>query len=79
MYFIQANYKEFFFKQKAEIATQDATFVLAYSVILLNTDLHNPQVRVCYVCFFLNFFKFKLTSKIYSIHLIDILLATYGD
>ncbi|KAF0385373.1 Sec7-domain-containing protein [Gigaspora margarita] len=28
-----------------EIATQDATFVLSYSVIMLNTDLHNPQVR----------------------------------
>ena len=22
-------------------------YVLAYSVIMLNTDLHNPQVRVC--------------------------------
>lgn len=29
----------------AEIATQDATFVLSYSVIMLNTDLHNPQVK----------------------------------
>ncbi|CAI2169955.1 2331_t:CDS:10 [Funneliformis geosporum] len=25
--------------------TQTATFVLAYSIIMLNTDLHNPQVR----------------------------------
>ncbi|CAJ0745271.1 24891_t:CDS:10 [Entrophospora sp. SA101] len=35
----------YFATKPAEIATQDATFVLAYSVILLNTDLHNPQVR----------------------------------
>ena len=31
---------------KVEINSQDATFVLAYSVIMLNTDQHNPQVRV---------------------------------
>jgi brefeldin A-resistance guanine nucleotide exchange factor 1 len=31
----------------AEIKSQDAVYVLAYSVIMLNTDLHNPQVRVC--------------------------------
>lgn len=29
----------------AEIKTQDAVYVLAYSIIMLNTDLHNPQVR----------------------------------
>ncbi len=29
----------------AEIASQDAVYVLAYSVIMLNTDLHNPQNR----------------------------------
>ncbi|SGY37639.1 BQ5605_C003g01849 [Microbotryum silenes-dioicae] len=29
----------------ADIKTQDAVYVLAYSVIMLNTDLHNPQVR----------------------------------
>ncbi|RHZ59918.1 hypothetical protein Glove_360g53 [Diversispora epigaea] len=28
-----------------EVGSQDATFVLSYSVIMLNTDLHNPQVR----------------------------------
>ncbi|KAG6869073.1 hypothetical protein C0993_003393 [Termitomyces sp. T159_Od127] len=28
-----------------EIKNEDAVYVLAYSVILLNTDLHNPQVR----------------------------------
>ncbi|KAJ8519864.1 hypothetical protein ONZ45_g3215 [Pleurotus djamor] len=28
-----------------EVKNEDAVYVLAYSVILLNTDLHNPQVR----------------------------------
>ncbi|KAG6874307.1 hypothetical protein C0995_001532 [Termitomyces sp. Mi166 len=28
-----------------EIRSEDAVYVLAYSVIMLNTDLHNPQVR----------------------------------
>lgn len=27
------------------IKSQDATFILSYSVIMLNTDQHNPQVR----------------------------------
>jgi brefeldin A-resistance guanine nucleotide exchange factor 1 len=27
------------------IRSQDATFILSYSVIMLNTDQHNPQVR----------------------------------
>ncbi|CAG8722278.1 16784_t:CDS:10, partial [Acaulospora morrowiae] len=35
----------YFASGPAEIETQDATFVLSYSVIMLNTDLHNPQVR----------------------------------
>lgn len=30
----------------ADINSQDAVYVLTYSIILLNTDLHNPQVRV---------------------------------
>jgi golgi-specific brefeldin A-resistance guanine nucleotide exchange factor 1 len=30
----------------AEIKTEDATHVLAYSIIMLNTDQHNPQIRV---------------------------------
>lgn len=34
-----------------EIKSEDAVYVLAYSVILLNTDLHNPQIRVS--CFLL--------------------------
>ncbi|KAH9484177.1 hypothetical protein JR316_0003657 [Psilocybe cubensis] len=29
----------------AEIKSEDATHVLAYSIIMLNTDQHNPQVR----------------------------------
>jgi brefeldin A-resistance guanine nucleotide exchange factor 1 len=29
----------------AEIKSEDAVYVLAYSVIMLNTDLHNPQIR----------------------------------
>jgi len=34
-----------FLSSAAEINSQDATYVLSYSVIMLNTDLHNPQVR----------------------------------
>ena len=37
-----ANY---FATKPTEIATQDATLVLSYSIIMLNTDLHNPQVK----------------------------------
>lgn len=29
----------------AEIKTEDATHILAYSIIMLNTDQHNPQIR----------------------------------
>lgn len=29
-----------------EIQSEDAVYVLTYSIIMLNTDLHNPQVRV---------------------------------
>ncbi|KAL0063281.1 GDP/GTP exchange factor for ARF [Marasmius tenuissimus] len=29
----------------AEIKDEDAVYVLAFSIIMLNTDLHNPQVR----------------------------------
>ncbi|KAI0637119.1 Sec7-domain-containing protein [Trametes polyzona] len=28
-----------------EVKSQDAVYVLTYSIIMLNTDLHNPQVR----------------------------------
>ncbi|KAF8432469.1 hypothetical protein L210DRAFT_3623319 [Boletus edulis BED1] len=35
----------YFASKPAEIKTQDAVYVLAYSIILLNTDLHNPQIR----------------------------------
>ncbi|KAH9030672.1 Sec7-like domain is implicated in guanine nucleotide exchange function [Lactarius pseudohatsudake] len=43
---ITETYAEIYFaSQPAEIKSQDAVYVLAYSVIMLNTDLHNPQVR----------------------------------
>ncbi|KAF5365564.1 hypothetical protein D9757_010895 [Collybiopsis confluens] len=35
----------FFAAKPAEIKSEDAVYVLAYSVIILNTDLHNPQVK----------------------------------
>ncbi|PCH38679.1 Sec7-domain-containing protein [Wolfiporia cocos MD-104 SS10] len=35
----------YFATQPAEVKSQDAVYVLAYSIILLNTDLHNPQIR----------------------------------
>nr|XP_031861344.1 uncharacterized protein CI109_003316 [Kwoniella shandongensis]KAA5528416.1 hypothetical protein CI109_003316 [Kwoniella shandongensis] len=43
---ITENFAEHFFSFKpAEVADQDAVYVLAYSVIMLNTDQHNPQNR----------------------------------
>lgn len=30
----------------AEAKSQDAVYVLAYSIIMLNTDQHSPQIRV---------------------------------
>ncbi|KAJ3778565.1 hypothetical protein FB446DRAFT_840732 [Lentinula raphanica] len=36
---------KYFAAEPAEIKSEDAVYVLAYSVIMLNTDLHNPQVR----------------------------------
>jgi brefeldin A-resistance guanine nucleotide exchange factor 1 len=42
--------EHFFSFSPPEIATQDAVYVLAYSVIMLNTDLHNPQNRVSSHC-----------------------------
>ncbi|KAF8810722.1 Sec7 domain-containing protein [Phlegmacium glaucopus] len=35
----------YFAAEPAEIKTEDATHVLAYSIIMLNTDQHNPQIR----------------------------------
>ncbi|KZT26496.1 Sec7-domain-containing protein [Neolentinus lepideus HHB14362 ss-1] len=35
----------YFASHPAEIKNQDAVYVLAFSIIMLNTDLHNPQVR----------------------------------
>jgi golgi-specific brefeldin A-resistance guanine nucleotide exchange factor 1 len=39
-------YLTFWCLRLAEIKSEDAVYVLAYSVIMLNTDLHNPQIRV---------------------------------
>lgn len=30
----------------ADIKSQDAAYILSYSVIILNVDQHSPQVRV---------------------------------
>nr|GAT51097.1 predicted protein [Mycena chlorophos] len=35
----------YFASGPAEIQSEDAVYVLAYSIIMLNTDQHNPQVR----------------------------------
>ncbi|KAL0947345.1 hypothetical protein HGRIS_013462 [Hohenbuehelia grisea] len=35
----------YFASEPAEVKSEDAVYVLAFSVIMLNTDLHNPQVR----------------------------------
>ncbi|THH01721.1 hypothetical protein EW026_g1024 [Hermanssonia centrifuga] len=35
----------YFASGPAEVKSQDAVYVLAYSIILLNTDQHNPQIR----------------------------------
>ncbi|CAE6485000.1 unnamed protein product [Rhizoctonia solani] len=37
--------KQFFSCEPPGIKSEDAVFVLSYSVIMLNTDLHNPQNR----------------------------------
>ncbi|EMD38471.1 hypothetical protein CERSUDRAFT_113640 [Gelatoporia subvermispora B] len=43
---ITETFAEVYFATKpAEVKSQDAVYVLAYSIILLNTDLHNPQIR----------------------------------
>lgn len=44
---ITETFAEVYFASKpADVKSQDAAYVLAYSVIMLNTDLHNPQNRV---------------------------------
>ncbi|KAH8117228.1 Sec7-domain-containing protein [Phellopilus nigrolimitatus] len=43
---ITETFAEVYFASKpANIKSQDAVYVLAYSIIMLNTDQHNPQVR----------------------------------
>ncbi|XP_059281864.1 ARF guanine-nucleotide exchange factor GNL2 [Lycium ferocissimum] len=43
---LEAFAERFYDQQSSEIfATKDAVFILCYSVIMLNTDQHNPQVK----------------------------------
>uniref|UniRef100_A0A0D9W1V7 SEC7 domain-containing protein n=1 Tax=Leersia perrieri TaxID=77586 RepID=A0A0D9W1V7_9ORYZ len=43
---LEAFSERFFEQQTTEVfATKDAAFILCYSLIMLNTDLHNPQVK----------------------------------
>ena len=35
----------YFSTKPKHLATQDAAFVMSYSIIMLNTDQHNPQVK----------------------------------
>ncbi|XP_039853782.1 ARF guanine-nucleotide exchange factor GNL2-like [Panicum virgatum] len=43
---LEAFSERFFEQQTAGVfATKDAAFILCYSLIMLNTDLHNPQVK----------------------------------
>ncbi|KAJ3127915.1 GDP/GTP exchange factor for ARF [Nowakowskiella sp. JEL0407] len=43
--FAKVYFKTFENDPNKNIADEDSTFLLAYSVIMLNTDQHNPQVR----------------------------------
>lgn len=43
--FAETYYKSVKNDEKVEFRSQDAAFILSYSVIMLNTDQHNPQVR----------------------------------
>lgn len=47
----------------AEIKTEDATHVLAYSIIMLNTDQHNPQIRVSQVLHYVHLFLICLLQQ----------------
>ena len=38
--------KQFFESGPEEVRSADAAYVLAFSVVMLNTDQHNPQVKV---------------------------------
>ncbi|KAJ1966244.1 GDP/GTP exchange factor for ARF [Dipsacomyces acuminosporus] len=35
----------YFASDPADVASKDAAFILAYAIIMLNTDLHSPQVK----------------------------------
>nr|VWO98733.1 MSP1 protein-like protein [Ganoderma boninense] len=43
---ITENFAEIYFAAEPdEVKSQDAVYVLAFSIIMLNTDQHNPQIR----------------------------------
>jgi len=47
---ITETFAEVYFATAPEhIKTQDAVYILSYSVLLLNTDQHNPQNRVRWI------------------------------
>jgi golgi-specific brefeldin A-resistance guanine nucleotide exchange factor 1 len=46
---IMENFAKRFFESGPEdVRSSDAAYVLAFSVVMLNTDQHNPQVKVFY-------------------------------
>jgi hypothetical protein len=51
----------------------DVAYVLAYSVIMLNTDAHNPQVRA--FTFYSSFVTFYLLSALEGLHCVCLLLG----
>lgn len=43
---VMETFASVYFSTKPKyLATQDAAFVMSYSIIMLNTDQHNPQVK----------------------------------
>ena len=47
---MEAEHKPDFLYRLELFASADTAYVLAYSIIMLTTDLHNPQVGVMCVC-----------------------------
>ena len=50
-------------KNAAEIKSSDAVHVLSFSIIMLNTDLHSPNLKVCYYLCHHRFPPFILLQK----------------
>lgn len=42
---VEAFAKEFYDKNPGKVASSDAAYTLAFSVIMLNTDLHSPKIK----------------------------------